>query len=261
MNYLFYVLVSCLVFSCTHNEPKQQVITQDAKPAAITAVNTPVVLSPDKHTGNYYMRVAKAGCDSFLSAYFGKTIFQKHLRWNKKTSFINCKSGENIEVFDFNDSVPCIPHLYDFSYFMIQDADTIYDFRIDCDSSLVFIMPSHDYWQGKYSAYRFLLNGDFEITFQEARAIGTRHGFARHMTKLELNYDQKGKINSRSSYYWELQPKIMIPGSKHKAMRINPNTGEAKVHSISISSIDDYSVGRTVDSLRIKRPNTHVWTR
>lgn len=166
------------------------------------------VFSQNSTKAEKSMEIAQAKCDIFLSSFFGKSIFSKHLLWDKKLSFINCESEEkDVEYHNYSSmDINCIPHLYDFTYHIKTGCDTIFHFRIGCDSLMSFNFPETDYWQSKFYGYKFLLEGKFSVSYQKAKGIGLKNGFVKKNMRIELQHQLNCDINDYSSYYWEVEP-------------------------------------------------------
>ena len=238
MNQSFYTLAFCLLTACGAKEVKENKAESLPETNLISEENskteTHSILSV-----NEYMQLARIQCDSFLSYFFGSDNFRNHLRLNRKACFVNCESAKGTKIFHFGDSAKLIPRLYSLSYSIIQAGDTIYTFSMDGDNSMVFDFPAHDYWKGKFRAYRFLLNKDIRVSFKKARSTALKNGFTEHSVQPELEYDLKGDVNAISSYYWDLRPANIPVGKKARSLQIDINTATAKVVMLETREIHE----------------------
>ncbi|MEO9531607.1 MAG: hypothetical protein ABJG68_16800 [Crocinitomicaceae bacterium] len=168
---------------------------------------------------------AKNSSDSVLTAFFGSENMSQSIRWNKSKSFVNCQTKSGIKLHKFSEKFEGKITFYDLTYEIIIGKDMVFELRIDCSPNFACALWSGSYWQGKFNAYKKLLNGDFKVNFQNAISIGIEKGIAREFISAELNLEQDGNIENLDDYYWEVKD-FRESNSQKSIYQINVSTGK-----------------------------------
>jgi DNA segregation ATPase FtsK/SpoIIIE-like protein len=85
------------------------------------------------------------------------------------------------------------------------------------------------------AAYKKLLNGEFKIDYNRATRIANENGYVGKNMTIELFYDNKGDINSNTSFYWAVD--AHKTDESREILRIDPNNGKVETTSIVIKYI------------------------
>jgi len=127
MKRVFYILVIGFCFSC-QEENSTNAIREVSESELNDSINQYPIereiinfdtnqfhrpTNPIDSIGNVHMKESKLICDSLLISFFGKKIFSKNIKFDKKLSGGNLtnKKGD-VEIFNFNKKVDYRPHLY-----------------------------------------------------------------------------------------------------------------------------------------------------
>ncbi len=182
----------------------------------------------------YYIndRVKKK-CDSTLIQLFDIHKFNRNIKWNEEHSFINCDVKESVELMKFGDTMCCNPRIYDLTYNIQIGAKSIYQFRMSAGPDEVF-EPVSSIVVGQLAAYKKLINGEFKIDYNRAERIANDNGYVGKNITIELFYDDKGDINSNTSFYWAVD--AHKTDDAREILQIDPNNGKVETISNVITS-------------------------
>lgn len=167
----------------------------------------------------------KKKCDSTLIQLFDLHKFNRNIKWNEEHSFINCDVKESVELMKFGDTMCCNPRIYDLTYNIQIGAKSIYQFRMSAGPDEVF-EPVSSIVVGQLAAYKKLLNGEFKIDYNRAERIANDNGYVGKNITIELFYDDKGDINSNTSFYWAVD--AHKTDDAREILQIDPNNGKVE---------------------------------
>lgn len=177
----------------------------------------------------YTDNLAQKSCDSVLRIFFGEQIFTKHIRFDTAQSFVSCQKVDGIEMQAFGDTACCLPNTYDMVYIIRENGQKIYEFRMVSGSDMEFEQISTQS-EAQLLGYKKLLDGDFPISFSDARIIAKKNGFTDDMI-LEL-VKHEANLQEKSAYHWEAE--LEYDNNSVVLLWIDVMTGEARKEVLAI---------------------------
>ncbi|PHR30912.1 MAG: hypothetical protein COA38_09290 [Fluviicola sp.] len=145
--------------------------------------------------------LAKGKSDSILNSIFGKAIFNRNIRLSSTESMMNCALDNTIILVPFGDTNYCVPNSYDLLYSIHAGGKNIYSFRMVSGKDMQF-EPVSTIVADQLQGYRNLLDGQFKISYSQARIIAKSNGVSFEDSNLEL---VKNESAGQSTYHWEAE--------------------------------------------------------
>jgi hypothetical protein len=227
------LLISIFLFACSEKSvdknyyPKTEIIE--------SSISEQTSVENIKSQPCYFINdSAKKKCDSTLIQLFDTHKFNRNIKWNEEHSFINCDVKESVELVEFGDTMCCNPRFYNLTYDVQIGDKSIYQFRMTAGADEVF-EPVSSVVVEQLAAYKKLLNGEFKIDYNRAERIANDKGYVGKNMTIELFYDNKGDLNSNTSFYWAVD--AHKTDDTREILRIDPNNGKVETTSIVITSI------------------------
>ncbi len=164
----------------------------------------------------------------------GETNYSEFIRLDRAESFINCKSGNDIELLSFGDERCCTPNSYDLRYQIVIDGEAVFSFRMTSGADMKF-EPVSTIVEEQLEGYQKLLSGDFATSYADARKIAVENGVNLSESDIELVPDEQNTTHNKR-YYWEAE--LEYDHNSIALLQIDVMTGNVKKKVLTIESIE-----------------------
>jgi len=179
----------------------------------------------------YEEGLAKNQCDSVLISIFGEELYSKNVRFDLAESSLNCEVDGDIQLVAFGDSNHCVPNSYDLRYSVKSNGKSIFPFRMIAGKDMEF-EPVSTIIEDQLIGYRKLLEGDFKISYTQAKSIALAEGVDFNESALELVKNEGDSLSISSTFHWEAE--LEYDHNSVVLLLIDVMTGETNTELLKI---------------------------
>lgn len=150
---------------------------------------------------NPYAKTALAKSDSILKSILGQAVFDKNVKSSKHLGFVNCKTSNDILLFNYDDNFDCKPHLFESWYYLVENSDTLLNFTLEAGADYRFDNSNNDYYLKRLPGYAKVLGGQFSISYSKARKLAIKNGMNNNDLSLNMEYKDKSGYKHGANFW------------------------------------------------------------